>query len=279
MNSRTFRALMALGLLSLAPSAFAAEAFDNCTGFIDSLPTTISTQGTWCLRKDLATAMTVGNAITVNAPNVTIDCNGYKVGGLSGGVGTDAIGIFADRSNTVIRHCNVRGFNTGAVLFGSAAVVEDNRFEGNTHIGVSVWYGGTIRRNQVISTGGSTLNSNNAVGIMAENGVDVIDNTVDGVMTQDGGGATYGILLYGNHGASVAGNRVRNVGSSVGDAWGIHASLGTRETIVDNQVVGLGTGDGIVCQGTLGVTMGNTIAGFGTGMVGCTDDGANVVAN
>ncbi|HEY0660644.1 MAG TPA: hypothetical protein VGD21_04900 [Lysobacter sp.] len=48
--------LVALGGLYAMP-AFATESYDNCNGFIDTLPATISTQGTRCLRKDLSTAM------------------------------------------------------------------------------------------------------------------------------------------------------------------------------------------------------------------------------
>ena len=56
--SRSFRpalmpATLVLALAAAAPAAQAAESYDNCTGFIDSLPATISTHGVWCLRKNL----------------------------------------------------------------------------------------------------------------------------------------------------------------------------------------------------------------------------------
>ena len=72
----------------------AAESYDNCSGFVTSLPAVITTQGTWCLTADLATAMTSGVAITIATNNVTIDCNNFKLGGLSAGVDTTTIGIF-----------------------------------------------------------------------------------------------------------------------------------------------------------------------------------------
>src|SRR5688500_7900792 len=91
------------GLLALAPGASrAAESYDNCTGFIDSLPAVITKQGTWCMRKDLSTAIDTGNAITVATNNVTIDCNDFKIGGLAAGVDTLAHGIVAaDRKSVV----------------------------------------------------------------------------------------------------------------------------------------------------------------------------------
>src|SRR6185369_13051491 len=93
--------------LGVAPSLVrAAESYDNCVGFVDSVPAVIATQGTWCLRHDLSTAITAGNAITIATNNVIIDCNDFKLGDLSAGAGTQAVGVQAtDRLNTTVRHC------------------------------------------------------------------------------------------------------------------------------------------------------------------------------
>src|SRR5690606_25516601 len=83
-----FRLLIVLFLLlATSHAAQAEETFDTCTSFIPSLPTVITSQGTWCLDKNLGTAITGGNAITVATNNVTIDCNGFKIGGLAAGDG------------------------------------------------------------------------------------------------------------------------------------------------------------------------------------------------
>src|SRR5690606_30008425 len=75
--------IVLLGLLWLAPApATAADSFDSCTGYIDSLPATISSQGVWCLRGHLSTGISSGDAISINTNNVTIDCNDFKLGGL-----------------------------------------------------------------------------------------------------------------------------------------------------------------------------------------------------
>src|SRR5688572_20901601 len=87
--------LLVLGLLaavSLAP-ARATESYDGCTGFIDSLPATISTPGTWCLRGHRYTSITSGAAIRITANNVTLDCNDFRLSGLGAGAGTLAVGI------------------------------------------------------------------------------------------------------------------------------------------------------------------------------------------
>ena len=78
------------------PAARAAESYDSCRGTITSLPTTITTQGTWCLKGDLATALDSGVIITVATSNVTIDCNGFKIGNLAAGEDTQTTGIHAD---------------------------------------------------------------------------------------------------------------------------------------------------------------------------------------
>src|SRR5690606_28675588 len=60
----TSLALLA-GMLLVPHAARAAQSYDTCTGFIDSLPATINSQGTWCLRGNVSTAITSGNAIEV----------------------------------------------------------------------------------------------------------------------------------------------------------------------------------------------------------------------
>src|SRR5687768_7416536 len=82
------------GLLLAAaavPRAYAAESYDYCPRVISSLPATISTQGTWCLKSNLSTGITTGNAITIATNNVTIDCNDYKLGRLPAGDATNAV--------------------------------------------------------------------------------------------------------------------------------------------------------------------------------------------
>src|SRR5688572_33166642 len=104
--------LLAMSLLASIPGkAAAAESYDSCKGVITALPATITTPGTWCLKQDLATLLASGNAITVKANDVTLDCNDFKLDGSGAGVSTKTIGIRAvDVSNVTVRHCNVRGF-------------------------------------------------------------------------------------------------------------------------------------------------------------------------
>src|SRR5690606_13945689 len=206
----------------LLPAAQAAESYDNCTGFIDTIPATIGTQGVWCLRKDLSTAISSGAAITVAVNNVTIDCNDFKLGGLAAGAATDTVGISSEgRSNIIVHYCNIWGYRRGAILFGTGGghVVEGNRFDGNTESGVTVLGAGSlVRDNLVFRTGGSTA-ATGAVGIYVGGGVDVIDNTVSGLFPlarEDGYGVATGIFADFNAGGSFIGNRVRGLSPEAG---------------------------------------------------------------
>ena len=183
----------------------AAESYDNCTGFITSVPAVISTQGTWCLKQDLSTSMSSGNAITIATNNVTIDCNDFKLGGLAAGLGTTAFGVQAtDRQNATVRHCNIRGFLYGISLESATTgghLIEDNRFDGNTFSAIHVeGDGSTVRRNRVFDTGGS-LASSNARGVFVYYNVDVLDNTVAGVTATVGGGS-YAMGIQSSAGTS-----------------------------------------------------------------------------
>jgi parallel beta-helix repeat protein len=235
---------------AVAPQmAGAAQSYDNCNGFIDSLPTMVSTQGVWCLRHDLATNIVSGKAIEIAANNVTIDCNDFKIGGLSAGNGSQAYGIFASgRQNAAIRHCNVRGFYIGIHLGGGAGhLVEDNRLDNNLSQGISVVSAthSVVRGNRVFDTGGSTVGNGDAGGIYAT--ADIIDNTVDGVFTAGNTNFVEGIIA-GTNSMLVSGNRIRGLAltGGVGTAYGIRLLGSGPVTVSHNRIV---AGD-VVLNGT-----------------------------
>ena len=272
-----FRHLLAaafvLGTLCLLPgTARAAQSYDSCVGFIDSLPATISTPGTWCLRKDLATSMTSGHAIGITTNNVTIDCNDFKIGGLAAGNTSTAVGISASkRQNVTVRHCNVRGFFIGINLAGTGGaghLVEDNRLDNSLSFGIFV-YGenNRVQRNRVYDTGGRP-GSNYSYGIQAA--ADVIDNTVAGVFATGTNTTPAGIHATGS-GSEVRGNQVRGLAAAgSGYATGIFAS-GSGITVADNRVSAatLTVGQGILGFGANTFCTGNTVGNFATAYSGC----------
>ncbi|HMB42889.1 MAG TPA: hypothetical protein VKM00_03310 [Luteimonas sp.] len=286
MTIRSFVLLSVLALLACAKPAHAAQSYDNCAGFITTLPAIISAQGTWCLNKDLNTALTSGNAITINANNVTLDCNDFKLGGLAAGLATQTIGVFAtDRVNLTIRHCNIRGFVTGIFLTGALSgghAVEDNRLDGNTDVGMDIeGDGSVVRRNRIFDTGGSTVHSD-FDGIYTSGSVDVLDNTVSGVVATSGSnGYAIGMFLGGN---VVSGNHVSGlVPDGTGVAWGIHMNSTGRFFLTDNNLLGDGSSgsEGLSCIPP-GVPYGrakdNVVSGFATGNFNCGDAGGNDIS-
>jgi hypothetical protein len=270
--------LFLLGLTALSPAY--AETI-NCTP-VATVPTTITTQGIYCLTADLSTAITSGSAIQIDTNNVTLDCNGYKLGGLAAGAGTTAVGIGASgRSNITVRNCSVRGFRTGLSFSGSGHAVEDSRFDANTRIGVKVvGDGSVIQRNLVLNTGGNTANQDPR-GIETSEDVDVIDNTVAGVTATGGSGdPAYGIFALTNTAGSISGNRVRNVlADGGGTPIGIWPILSTRATVSGNHLSNPATsGTGIVCDGVeVTVTVKNVVNGYATGIHSNCVDGGNVI--
>ena len=246
-------ALLAVMLASIGtPSgADAAESFDNCAGFITSLPALITSQGVWCMDRDLSTAAASGNAITIATNNVTLDCNDYKLGNLAAGTGTQAVGVFADtRRNITVRGCNIRGFQFGVQFEGPGAghVLEDNRIEGSTLAGLLLEGDNLIvRRNQVIDSGGTTATANAfgfGIAALESEGSTIRDNVVGGARNL-GATANYGIIVYSS-GVSVHGNTVLGDGSiSIGitctaAATGVHDnSIGRFTTPIEDGCVAL----------------------------------------
>jgi len=202
---------------------------------ITSVPYTVTTQGIYCLTGNLATSMTSGYAIDIETNNVTLDLNGYKLGGLAAGLGTAAYGIHAGTSpgkeNITIKNGTIRGFRYGIVISGSGAVVQDIRADGNTEYGIWVanGTGALIQRNVVINTGGSTISSTgNAYGIFsAVQNSKVMDNLVSRLMPT-GAGNAYGIALTGGggDGSVVDGNIVSEISKPAGGgaSYGIYVA-------------------------------------------------------
>ena len=281
----TFRGACAVLLLAaLAPATRPAQAetYQTCAGFIDSLPATITTQGVWCLRKDLSTAMAVGAAINIATNNVTIDCNDFKLGGLAAGDGTRTMGIHAtSRENATIRNCNIRGFMSGVrLLNGSGHAVLDSRFDNNTHVGIYLYGDGSlIRGNRIMDTGGSTV-STSAYGILYGQSVagNVVDNVVQGVYASGSMGQVFGISAALSAG-EVARNSISVLQSDSNFfARGIQVPVdGSRVVIRDNTISMPTTapvyGIGIDCFDA--IVRDNTVSGLTYGQLNCTDAGGN----
>jgi parallel beta-helix repeat protein len=266
-------------IFSLHAGVARAETFHTCGKTIASLPTVISTQGVYCLTHDLNTAMTSGNAIDIQTNNVTIDCNGYKIGGLAAGNGSNAIGIHASdsRLNLTVRNCGIRGFEWGISFEGGGGhLIEDNRLDNNLYIAMYIQGdGNTIRRNRIFDTGGYVAASTAAALVVA---ADVIDNTISGVFAANTTTSLTGIEMQGQNTVAI-GNRVSGLAvTGAGTGLGIYAedvSMSVRDNDVAASAATNGTG--ILGHGaTDTICSGNHVFKYSTAINVCKDGGNNV---
>lgn len=234
--------LVAAVAFVLPAPARAAEDYDNCTGTITSLPIKISSQGTWCLKSDVAMDPedTGPLAVEIAANNVTLDCNGFRLDGPTIDSGMRA--IFAhQRENITVRNCRIHHFPAGIQITGDGALVEDNRLDLITAAGIQIESdGGTVRRNVLTNIGNP--DELFAYAIIANGSIDVIDNVIDEV----DGSYTAGILSQTFSQGLIARNHISGIRySGPGNATGIKLWPSSRWLILGNQVAGGKTGDAV----------------------------------
>lgn len=266
---RLFLLVACLAVAMLLPGvARAADGLDSCAGFIDALPKTIRTPGVWCLRKNLATDIAQGKAITIASDGVTLDCNGFGIDGSAVGLGTRTMGVYAiDRRDLAIRHCRVSGFYFGILLEGNGrnnlvedSLVEHSPFKGAYMSGLN----NRFLRNRVLDTGGSPGN----VGVAIEVSGDIIDNVVDGVRTPLHDLFVIGISGGGADGGIVRRNRVRGLDPLDGSATAIQVFC---SIVIDNDVEATQPTEGVGIYGAR-VSRDNKVRNFATAYQSCGSD-------
>jgi hypothetical protein len=218
----------------------------NCTP-VTSLPAVISTQGIFCLTGNLATNITSGNAIEITANNVTLDLNGWKLGGQAAGTGTNAVGIFSNAVNVEIRNGIIRGFYRGIALTGRGGSVHGISSDQNTHIGIDVrGQGSLVYGNTVVDTGGSTYTSDeNSIGIYVDGSESNVHNNDISGLTATGTGNELGILIQSNGNyASVSNNKVTDGArpSGGGASYGIRVFTALSAAVLTNNVANFNYG-------------------------------------
>lgn len=265
---------------ALLSSAARAEVQD-CIEIV-AVPTVITQQGVHCFKQDLSTSITTGNAITINAHNVIIEMNGYKLGGLAGGSATTAIGIYAlDRQNIIVRNGSVRGFGENVYLDatgdGSSGasrghIVEDMRIEAARSLGIHVeGRHSIVRNNFVFDTGNGSFAIARGIFVQSGPGHTVTGNVVSGV-TETGEAA--GILLSTAPGAIVRGNQVHDI--SANSSFGISVQTSPQVILQDNAIGNSSPGDaGIFANGVSHICVDNVASNFATGFLGCEVDQGN----
>ncbi|MDJ0612880.1 MAG: right-handed parallel beta-helix repeat-containing protein [Rhizobiaceae bacterium] len=262
--------------LSFGASHSSAEV-NQCTE-ITSVPAVINVQGVYCLKGNLTTSMTSGAAIRINTNNVTIELNGWKLGGSAAGLATNASGIYADdRKNITIRNGTIRGFRTGIGIDGSAAsssghLIEDMLVNGNRAAGIRVsGNNNTIRNNRITNTGPSSLTLS-ATGIEISSGknISIYGNTVSGLNSAS---AVAGIKMNYVANVEVRDNRIfdlLNGNSKEGITSGNVHRLTIRNNTVTTEnggfnssgIKNLASSQAVAC-------VGNIVNGFANNIGGC----------
>ena len=250
-NSHTgsVTAIPLLGIIMyvLSVSSPAHAETTNCTA-ITSLPAVIASQGVYCLTGNLSTSMTSGFAIEIQTNNVTLDLNGFKLGGLGAGDGTAANGIYANQQkNITIKNGIIRGFFRGIRLddvfpytTSSGHVVKGILADQNTYIGIWVaGFGNTVSGNTVVDTGGS-IHSVYAFGInVFGSGAKVIDNAVSTTTETDG---AFGINITDADYSLVQNNTVTDTIPGTGSAVAIQIGGSTGVFLTNNKLANAESG-------------------------------------
>ena len=257
--------------LSFPATSRAAESFDACTATIVSLPAVLSSSGRYCLVGDVATAMASGNAIDINANNVTIDCNGFKIGNLAAGAATQTAGVLMHRLNGTVTGCHFRGFKAPVIGVGAhGARIENNVFEGGRYYGLYLAGDGTtIRGNRFVDIGGTV----GGEAIRVDGSGEIRDNLIDGVTTASG--SATGITGYGDF--VVIDNTIRGlVGPTTDNAVGISFSGEDTQVFIERNHLQarVDEGTGVNCP-PVAIFRDNSVIGFAAPWSGCTDHGRN----
>ncbi len=251
------RKLSAAVLFAVAMLAFAASA-----GVVDgtieinqakvtanggNFPYVISTANTSYRLTGSLTVPSGKNGINVNAPNVTIDLNGFSIiGPLTTLTSNTQIGINGTSQNLVtVENGSLNGFGTGVTL-GFSGIVRNVHADGN--------FNGIEVGNNSVVTGCTADNANTGgTGIQCQATCTITNNTANG---DSAGGITCGAPGIGD-GCVISGNTV------TADGTGIHCTgsgcLISGNTVSNANLVGISAFDSTTGYG------GNILFGNPTG--------------
>lgn len=245
---------------------------------ISSLPMTISAPGAYCLMSNPAPLTGLsGSAITINADDVVLDLNGFKIENTA--PANQMTGVSAvDRKGITVRNGVIRGFYRGIYVSDTGAssghLIDAIRADANRYAGI--WVEGeasVVRRSQATGTGGTTAVPNtDTYGIrVVGSGVRVLDNDVSETIGV-GTGVGKAVLLDAAHGAVVELNRAGNTTLATGYA-GITVISGDDLVVAANYLTTLEFG--VIFVGGSGKYRDNLTAGVITPYTGGTDAGNN----
>lgn len=238
---------------ALLPDAAQAQSSD-CTP-IESVPAAISSSGKYCLAGDMTLNITSGQAIRINADNVTIDCRGNSITNTAMVNNAASVGIFAtSRANLTIKNCRiVGGFTDGIRVTQPMGELNSSFYHRITDNYITAWRYGILAFGSAIEILDNTIwdVGGQASGIVAgiriggasqsQNQFQIVDrNTVVG--TGSSAASAHAILSDGSIGALFRENTISGTISTApgGRSYGILVSSGSANTVRDNHILGRG---------------------------------------
>jgi hypothetical protein len=248
-----------LAILAFALFAHATPALAQSCTAVTAVPATISASGKYCLARDFTINSTSAKAITINANDVTLDCDGHTLKNLATADNGSSAGIyFSSRNGIVIRNCRILGGFTSGIIANQANTqpnrtyyvnIEHNYIAGPFFYGILA-YGSAleISGNRIYDIGGQA--NSDAFGIRVGGTTAggprfhlVQDNLVAGTTSPTR--SAYGI--YSDN--SLASIFIKNgVTASAGNAsfggFGLRIG-GFYNRISDNHVVGAGNANDV----------------------------------
>lgn len=206
-------------LVLAAVSSLWGAAAAHAQTVIDSLPYTITANGTYVLNGNLNSSQTSGNLISINASNVTIDFQGHYIAGAVNNTSQTTVGISAsERSNLTIKNGTIAYCSIGILIGGDGSAttnsvdhqIDNMRVTYCYYVGIYLSNNPATRvTNCQVSQGGFT-GANGAYGIAAIGAGATIEGNVVSSIT---GTPSTGILA--GTGSFVRQNTVSNATTGV----------------------------------------------------------------
>ena len=213
---KTLRSCLALPLVLLG---FAASA--PAQTIITSVPYTISASGKYTLSGNLNSSSATVPAITVSAPNVILDLNGYYVAGPGNpalGNSMNSVIYVGDVANTVVRNGTLAGNAYGIYYAATTTATSRNYvvdtvtftrcYIGGVHFSTSSAPGSQVKNCSFSIIGSSTVASAELISAIYTLGGVRIENNNIGDVTALGSATSYGISA--DDGDFIIGNTISN---------------------------------------------------------------------
>jgi hypothetical protein len=242
------------------PALFAAIAILSATQAfaqascipINAIPISISAPGHYCLTSSLSTTQTSGAAISVSAPDVWIDLQGFTLDGTSAGTAATTQAVFYNATQPGFKLSNgvIRGFNSAlnAGVFPNnpnPVLIEDLHVDTSRQFAlIVVGDHSVVRRVRVtgVALQGATTGATAIAGF--GNRLRFIDNDIAG-FAEGVGGIGGGISCTSCPGSIFEGNRITG-GTGLGTARGLF--VGASSIVRRNNISN--TDEGVRFNGT-----------------------------